>query len=440
MTTPSRRLAALAAVALACAACSKLPPVSSAATTVAPTTTVLGASTPAQTKAANYRAQLTYLLVEHVFLLGRVTADVIANPSEASASATAPSSTAASSTSSSSPGATASPVQTTDDSGAALDQNSHDIADLLSQPQGYGSGFDSSFYALWTARIADVAAYASAKSTKFTAAATNATNALAKNATDLSTLVHDTNKYIAVNTVTTTGLDDELTTDNSAVAAFVDAQASNATGAVGLIVTAAESFRHTADLLADAAHQFISDQYPGTPTGTAANLRASVTSALVEHVELAGLTIDQLAKGAAGGPERAALDASSVQLDNIVTANFGDPPARAFAALWGSYVSSLEAAARAKSGRGPAPDLSGVGAQVGNFFGQQATQLSASTITADMQKVVDALTAYIGAVSSGAQPALQLRVAAGAVPKLASDLAEGIAEYVNTVKPGQYLA
>jgi len=55
-----------------------------------------------------------------------------------------------------------------------------------------------------------------------------------------------------------------------------------------------------------------------------------------------------------------------------------------------------------------------------------------------MQKVVDGLTAYIGAVSSG-RPVTQLRVAAGAVPKLASDLAEGIAEHVNTVKPGQYL-
>src|SRR5579862_3372984 len=275
MTTPPRCLAALAAVALACAACSKLPPVSSAATTVAPTTTILGASTPAQTKAADYRAQLTYLMVEHVFLLGRVTADVIANPSEAATpSPTAPSTTSATSaapTSSSatsaapttSSGAAAAPVQTSDDSGAALDLNSHDIADLLSQAQGYGAVFDSSFYALWTARIADVAAYASAKSTKDTAGATNATNALAQNATGISTLVHKTNKYVAVNTVTSTGLDDELTTDNSAVTAFVDAQAANDPGAVGLVVAAAEGFRHTAEVLAAAAHQLSTDQYPG---------------------------------------------------------------------------------------------------------------------------------------------------------------------------------
>src|SRR5579862_7512607 len=295
MTTPPRCLAALAAVALACAACSKLPPVSSAATTVAPTTTILGASTPAQTKAADYRAQLTYLMVEHVFLLGRVTADVIANPSEAAtpsptalsttsaaAPATSTTSAAAPPTSSSSAasgatstssatsaapttasGAAAAPVQTSDDSGAALDLNSHDIADLLSQAQGYGAVFDSSFYALWTARIADVAAYASAKSTKDTAGATNATNALAQNATGISTLVHKTNKYVAVNTVTSTGLDDELTTDNSAVTAFVDAQAANDPGAVGLVVAAAEGFRHTAEVLAAAAHQLSTDQYPG---------------------------------------------------------------------------------------------------------------------------------------------------------------------------------
>ena len=326
-------------------------------------------------------------------------------------------------------------MQTTDDRGAALDSNSHDIADLLATAQGYGDSFGSSFYSLWSTRINEIAAYATAKASKNATAATNATNALATNATNLATLVHQSNKFIAVNTVASTGLADELTTDNTAVTAFVDAQASKDTGAVADLVTAAEQFRHTATVLAAAAAKLDPDQFPGTATGTAANLRAGVTSAFTEHVQLAGLTIDELVKGAGDGPEQAALDANTMQLSNIVTVNFGDPAARSFSALWNNYVAELVAAARAKSGSGTAPDLSGVGAQVGGFFAQQTPLLSASTIGADTQKMVDALSTYVDDAASGSQPVTQLRVAAGTVPKLASDLSEGIAQF----KPTQYL-
>ncbi len=82
MTTPIRRLAAIASVGavIALSACSTPLESGPPTTTTAPptTTTIVGASTPAQTKASDYRAQLTYLMVEHDYLVARVTQEIIA--------------------------------------------------------------------------------------------------------------------------------------------------------------------------------------------------------------------------------------------------------------------------------------------------------------------------------------------------------------------------
>jgi len=465
MTSSSRRLAAtavLAAVALTGAACStKLSTSSPPSTTAAPTTTIPGSSTPAQTKASDYRAQLTYLMVEHVYLLGRVTAEVVAAggiPSSSAASATTTTSAPATPTSSSvATSSTATTTTTTtvaatttteaataagplsipgaDDAATALDKNSHDIADLLAQAQGYGSTFSDSFYQLWSARIGDVADYATAKVAKDSSGATAANSALTANALALATLFHQTNKYLAVNTVDKSGVDDELGPDNAAVTTFVDAQASKAATALSALVAAAELMRHTSVVFAAAAAKLDPDQYPGTATGTAANLRASITAALVEHVELAALTTDPLVAGQSAAVPAASLADNSGQLDNVVTVNFGDPAGETFASLWGSYVSSLEGYARSKAGGGTAPDLSGVGQQIGAFLGAQAPQLSASVLGSDVQALVDTLKAVVDDAGSQTPEVIALRVAAATVPKLGSDLAEGIAED----KPKLYL-
>jgi len=474
MTTATRRLAAtaaVAAVALSSAACStKLSNAAPPATTVAPTTTVQGAATPAQTKAAGYRAQLTYLMVEHVFLLGRVTKEIVAAGGIAAGSTTTPTTVAGTPTSVGSTATTVAGTATTvaggaqtpttattattttvvgatavtaltvpggDDAASALDKNSHDIADLLAQAQGYGSDFDTAFYQQWTARINDVAAYTTAKATHDAAGATTAVSSLAANATVIAKLVHQVNKYIAVTTVSSpgTGLADELQPNNTAATTFVDAQVAKSTAAVTDVVAAAETIRHTATYLAAAAAKLDPEQFPGTATGTAANLRAAVTSALFEHVELAILVCDELVAGRAGAPESAALAVNTGALANIVIVNFGDQAARDFTTLWNGYVTALEGYARAKAGGAGAPDLSGVGQQVGAFFAQQAPQLNATLIAADMQQMVDGLKATVDASATQSPEVTSLRVAGATVPKLASDIAEGIAEF----KPAQYL-
>jgi len=480
LTSSSRRLAAtaaLAVVALTAAACStKLSTATPPSTTVAPTTTIAGASTPAQTKASDYRAQLTYLTVEHVYLLGRVTAEIVSAgglaPSTAATSSSPTTAAPTSTTSSPSTGsatststtsttstteATTTTVATTggplaipggDDAAAALDKNSHDIADQLAQAQGYGSTFGDSFYQLWTQRITDFAAYTTAAVAKnvkgatkdqlaaATAALAAANASLSDNATALANLFHQTNKYLAVNTVDKSGVADELGPDNAAVTAFIDAQAASGSTAVANLVTAAELMRHTSVVFAAAAAKLDPDQYPGTPTGTAANLRASLTAALVDHVELAALTTDALAAGKDPQQPIAALNANTVQLENIVIVNFGDPAALTFASKWGSYISSLEAYAKSKAGGGSAPDLSGVGADIGGFFHAQApAELSAALIGSDVQAVVSGLQAVVDDAGSQSPAVTALRLAAGSVPKLGSDLAEGLAE----LKPALYL-
>jgi hypothetical protein len=324
-----------------------------------------------------------------------------------------------------------------DDAAGALDKNSHDIADLLAQAQGYGSDFDTAFYQQWTARINDVAAYTTAKVTKDTAGATTAVAALATNATAIAKIVHQVNKYIAVTTVSSpgTGLADELQPNNTAATTFVDAQVAQSTAAVADVVAAAETIRHTATYLGAAAAKLDPEQFPGTATGTAANLRAAVTSALFEHVELAILVCDELVAGRAGAPESAALAANTAALANTVIVNFGDQASRDFTTLWNGYVTALEGYARAKAGGGGAPDLSTVGQQVGAFFAQQAPQLNATLIAADMQQTVDGLKATIDAAAARSPEVTSLRVAGATVPKLASDISEGIAEF----KPAQYL-
>jgi len=488
MTTPIRRLAAIASVgaAIALSACST--PLSSgpATTTTAPptTTTIPGASTPALTKASDYRAQLTYLMVEHVYLLSRVTQEVIAaggagvstpvsptgTPSSsgspatggvasgagtATAVTTTGTATASTTTATTVTGATTTtslPVATTavaapttvpglsfsgsDDAASALDANSHDISDWLSQAEGYGDSFDTAFYQLWTARNALFVADAAAKAEGDTASVTATTASLAQNATAIGTLVHQTNKYVPVNTVTNppTGLADELGPDNQGVLTFIADQATKATTTVPDIVTAAELMYHTSDYLADAAAKLDPAQYPGTAAGTAANLRASLTMVLVEHVELVSLDLDQVAVNQAGGPEAAALDNNSKQLENLIAVNFGDAAGDTLYTLWTQYIETLTSYTKAKAasdagGVSPATaKLNQVPGAVGAFFNSQIGTLSSVLVSSDVAPVVTGLQAVADAAAAGSPEVVLVREAAGFVPKLAADVGEAIAE------------
>jgi len=467
MTPATRRIAVVLAVGAAAALTACSSPLSSGPpppTTAAPTTTTIeGASTPAQTKGSAYRAQLTYLMVEHVYLLSRVTQGIASAGASSASGATGtsgvsgtsgtsgptgasgttgPSGVAASAgaiaavnAATGTSGASGATVGTLDDASAALATNSADIADWLSLAQGYGSSFDTAFLPLWQARNADFVDYATAKAAGDTDGVTSATDALTSNATAIATLFHTTNEYIPITTVTNppTGLGDELGSDNSAVTAFIVDQATAASTVATDTVTAAEDMYHTADFLAAAAAKLDPDQYPGTVDGTAANLRSSVTMAWVEHVELAALNIDQIEGGQKAGVWSAALDNNTQQIEHVIASNLGDQAARQFGALWTSYIGSLRTYAYAESvgdtttaasARG---QLSGTAQAVGAFFAAQRIGLGADVISADVEPIISGLQLVADAATSHAPEGTLIRTAAGYVPKFGSDVSEAFA-------------
>ncbi|GAC1533166.1 MAG: hypothetical protein NVS3B12_12220 [Acidimicrobiales bacterium] len=466
MTTPTRRLAILAAAAatLAVSACST--PLSSSSTAEPPavtTTTVVGASTPASTKGAELRAQLTALMVEHTYLVSRVVSDVIAtgavpsssaSPGAAAVGAPAPATPApatpapatpapATPAPADAPSAGAPDVSRSSDSGSELDRNSRDLTDLISH--SYPAEFGPQFYALWSQRIAEFEAYAQGRVGKSGPATSGATDALAANATKLATLFHANNKFIEVHTVSSpgTGLADELGPDNTAMTDLIDAQVGKDPTQVAKLVAAAEKMPHTAEFLAAATAKLDPDTYPGTVTGSASNLRASLTASFVEHVELAGNALEAVATGRDPGPAAAALDANGRQIANAFAAIYTDQAAATFLSSWRSHIGFFVDYAKAKAAGDPSgaatasAKLDEYTHAVGAFLSDVTKgRLPADTVAADFKMHVDSLLAVIdGAASHASDETGRLRTAAGHMPGTASAVAEAVAEQF----PAKYL-
>ena len=479
MTTPTRRLALLATAAatLAVSACST--PLSSNSATEPPavtTTTVAGASTPASTKGAELRSQLTALMVEHTYLVSRVVGDVIAtgavppsgasptttaSPAAASAPAAAPAAPAAAAPSAAPAPAAAPPppvpaaaadtppaggtsgASRSSDSAAELDRNSRDLTDLISR--SYPSEFGPQFYALWSQRIAQFEAYAQGRVGNSGPATSGAMDALATNATQIATLFHTNNKFIEIHTVSSpgTGLQDELGPDNTAITDLIDAQVAKDPAQVTKLVAAAEKMPHTAEFLAAATAKLDPETYPGTVTGSASNLRASLTTSFVEHVELASKALEAVATGHDPGASAAALDANGRQIANAFAAIYTDQAAATFLSSWRSHIGFFVDYAKAKAAGDPAgaaaasAKLDEYTHAVGAFLsGATKGRLPADDVAADFKMHVASLLAVIdGAASHAPDETGRLRTAAGHMPGTAAAVAEAVSEQF----PAKYL-
>jgi hypothetical protein len=320
----------------------------------------------------------------------------------------------------------------TDDAAAALTANGTDIANLFAG--AYGSGFGSQFQPLWAARSAAFEAYATAK-----AAGSDTTAAVAQiasSASALATLIHTTNKYLEIHTVTNppTGIGDEFTTLDGVVQTYVDAAATNDTTQYTKLVAAAEAIPHTAEMLAAATAKLYPDTYTGTPTGTAANLRSSLTELGVEQVELAALATGPVAGGKDSGAQTAALAANTGELHNAFAATYGDATAQQFDGLWGDQVQGLMAYAKARA-TGDSPGAQAATAQLEIFagsFGQFVSRVTAggvdaatatTAITTQLHAVENAID---GAASNASDEASRIRAAAGAAPAWMASLSEAM--------------
>lgn len=412
MTTATRRIALFAAATatLAVTACSSpLPASSGAQPAPVTTTTIAGYQTPAQTKGADLRAQLTALLVQHAYLLGQATKQ-------------------------------GAPVG---DAAAALDKNSHDLADAVSA--AYSSDFNAQFYALWTKRISAIEAYARGKVAGSGPMTSSATDELATNATELATLFHQNNKFIEIHTVSSpgTGLQDELGPDNTAMTDLVDAQVANDPTQVAKQVMAAEKLPHTAEVLAAAAAKLAPDTYPGTVTGAAANLRASLTTVLVEHAELASIALSDVVAGSDAGPASAALDANGRQLANVFAAVYTDQAAATFLAQWRSHIGLFVDYAKAKAAddtagaSGASAKLDDYSTSVGAFLAQAtAGKLSAPAVASKFRAHIAGVLAVVDAAATHKPGTAALTSAAAAHM---TDTASMISEAITEQFPAKYL-
>lgn len=170
-----------------------------------------------------------------------------------------------------------------------------------------------------------------------------------------------------------------------------------------------------------------------TKTG-AAELRASLTSLLSEHVYLAGITTGTALAGQDFKPAAAALDANTQALQDAMSSVYGEAGGEQFGALWrkhiGFFVDYTTGRAtndEAKVAKARA-DLDGYRADFGAFI-ESATKggLPKEAVAEGLKPHLTTLFAAIDAQASKSPTATaKLKAAADHMPKTAATLAGAI--------------
>ncbi|GGC04168.1 hypothetical protein [Cellulomonas carbonis] len=175
----------------------------------------------------------------------------------------------------------------------------------------------------------------------------------------------------------------------------------------------------------------------GDVDSAAADLRATLTALLQEHVYLAGTAVATAYATAPDSPEfeaaAAALDANSVELADAVGSLAGAEQGEAFLALWRQHIGFFVDYAVARAGDDQAGadaavmSLQGYTAEAGQFFEQvSGGALPAAAISESLGMHVTTLTEAIDALAAGDPAAYaELQEAAAHVGMAAGTLAGG---------------
>jgi len=402
MTPTSRRLTGTVAVA-AClvAACSVTPVATGPTTTVAPTTTVPGGAHPAETSASTLRAGVTAALQGDMFLVALATSTIVS-------------------------GGDPSPAR------AALANDAAELGSLLSG--AFDAATVSKLTTLWKQRDDLFLSYATAK--------------VAHDAPRVKKVVADLDangKAFAaafgaadVN-LTADALSAELSPEASAITTVIDDQVVRSTSQYADLTTAAALFPHTADLLSAAVAKAHSSKYPGTTTGTAANLRAQVTATLVDHVYLAGIVTATILNQADTVAAKAALSSNTDAFANVFSAVYGDAAGAQAAKLWNDQISGYEAYAMAAgasdaSGRAQArSQLDTFKDAFAGFVSGLDSKLQAASVSSSLGGHVDSFLAAVDAQAAKSPSQFDLLGQAGrSMVGPGDELSEGIAEQFPT--------
>jgi hypothetical protein len=291
--------------------------------------------------AAELRSMLTALLTEHVYLSGIAVATAYATaPNSAEFQAAA----------------------------AALDKNSVAVADAVGT---IATEQRDIFLDAWRAHIGDFVSYA-------VAAKGGDDQATAKEAADLAAYTQSQGAFFEQITggalpaaVVTASLNEHVAT----LAAAVDALAAGNAGAYDLLKTAGDHMAMSAEGLAGGI--VVATKTEGDPSDDAAALRSGLTSQLVSHVYLAGISVFAAYTAGAESEEfkaaAAALDENSADIAAGVGSVAPDQE-MTFLEQWRSHISdfvdyALATAAADEPGKQEQlDDLNAYRASAGEFF------------------------------------------------------------------------
>jgi len=178
------------------------------------------------------------------------------------------------------------------------------------------------------------------------------------------------------------------------------------------------------------------DKNLGTDSG-AAELRATLTSVLDEHVYLSSIAIGQgLGNGLDSKQFKAAastLDKNSVALSDAIGSVYGEDAGKAFLPLWRKHIGFFVAYAKAKATKDDAgakkasADLDGYRTDFGAFLNGANPNLPTEAVAEELKPHVESVFAVVRAAATGS-PKVFARIveAASHMPNTANVLAGGI--------------
>jgi len=370
------------------------------------------ASEGAKSGAATLRADLTYLLDEHVYLAGtaiKTGVDAGLDSKEFQAAA------------------------------GTLDENSKGLADAIGGLYGEDAG--KQFLALWRDHIGFFVDYTKAKAGGDDAAAEKAKR-------DLDGYRQEFGAFIssAVPSLPAEAVADELKPHVNSVFAAIDSVVGGKADAFAKLREAAGHMPNTAKVLAGGIASEMQDTFSGSVDAGASELRAALTAALTEHVYLAGIAVTQgVGEGLDSGAFKAAagtLDENSKALADAIGSVYGEDAGRQFLALWRDHIGFFVEYTQARAGGDKAAakkaedKLDGYRQEFGAFIESANPELPADAVARELGPHVESVLETIDAVVAG-DPALfeKLREAAMHMPGTAETLAHGIATQMPDMFP-----
>lgn len=366
---------------------------------------------PTERPAAVLRAQLTELLVGHVYRTDlAVDADLAQGPDSDRFE------------------------QATDE----LDDNSVALSQVIEA--AYGAETGRRFLALWREQIGLFLSYAAAKREDDDEAAEEAIAGLEGFRAKASAFLSDVNPNLPRAEVAR-----ELGTHADDVLAMIRAAAVRSPETFGRTREAAGHMPGLAALLAEAIAQQFPAEFPGEADGSAARLRARLTARLTDHAHLVAATAVTDARAGVSsvgaGAARAALEQNFLALRDLLADVYGAASGEQFLGVWRDgidLVEDLAAARRAQDADATAQARSALQdwrVELVELLVGASPDLAAEPVASALETHIDALDAAIGA-AAGDDDDLAPRVVGAAQPM--ADLARLLAAAIARQFPREF--